>query len=92
MRNSNQVGLVVKIPKRNKDAKKGLPKRVNNDNRKRHFSEYKAGKVREKNKAKRILKDALRSSNPVKVAINQAKKSSGTISFVEKLLLKKNLI
>lgn len=92
MRNPNQVGLVIKIPKRNRDAKKGLPKRVNNTIRKLHFSQYKAGRVREMNKAKRIVKDALRSSNPNKIALQQAKKSPGTISFVEKLLIKKHLI
>lgn len=87
-----QIGIIVPTSKRRRDIKKGLPKRCGNEHRKLHFSQYKSGKVREKNKAKRIFKDALRSSNISKVALAQARKSSGTISFVEKILLKKNLI
>ena len=92
MRNSNQTGIIVSISKRRKDTKKGLPKRCGSETRKLRFSQYKNNNIREKNKANRIFKDALRSSNVSKVALAQARKSVGTISFVEKILLKKNLI
>jgi len=72
---------------------RGLPKRVGRPGWQARFTRYKNNNTREKNKAKRIVKDALRSSNnPVKIAIDQARKSAPmVITFVRKILNQKGM-
>ena len=68
---------------------KGLPKRVSRSGWKNRFIRYIAEKRREKNKARRIVKDAMKSKNPIEVAKEQSLHSPETLIFVEKLLAQK---
>jgi len=55
---------------------KGLPKRTSRPGWKARYSRYIANDTRAKNKAKRIVKNALRSNNPTEIAMKQADLSS----------------
>ena len=71
----NQIATPV-IPKKRGRGKKGLPKRLNRPGYLAQKARYLSERRREKNRARRIVRDALRSSNPRKVAIAQAKASA----------------
>jgi len=76
---------------------KGLPKRVSSPGYIAKKARYISERRREKNRAHRIVRDAMRSKNPRKVAINQAKKSAArdimgtTLAHTIKILEKRGL-
>jgi len=82
---------------KNEQKKKGLPKRVSREGYIAGKARYLNGHRREKNKARRIVKDALRSGEPREVATAQAQKSRDrkgmgwVSSYVEKELRRKGL-
>jgi hypothetical protein len=82
----------VPVPKKRNRDRKGLPKRLNRPGYLARKARYLSERRREKNRARRIVKDALRSSNPKKVAIAQARSSADvrgvnwTLLYVEDLV------
>ena len=84
-------------PKKRGRGKKGLPKRLGRSGYLARKVRYLSERRREKNRARRIVRDALRSSNPKRVAIAQAKASAEvnginwTLEHVESLLKRKGI-
>jgi hypothetical protein len=78
-------------------VKKGLPKRLNRPGYLASKARYRSERRREKNRANRIVKAALRSKDPRKVAMAQASKSKRinnidwTLSYVKKALNRRGL-
>jgi len=70
----------------------GKLKRTSNTNYKLRYSSYKANHVREKNKAKRIVKDIFRSRNPQTTFGKLKGKTDMFVwGYVEKLYNKKKI-
>jgi len=88
--------IVAPAPKRAR-SKKGLPKRLSRPGYLAQKARYNSEHRREKNRAGRIVRDALRSKDPRGIAVRQAKLSrhvngiDWTVSFVEKILNRKGL-
>lgn len=82
---------------RGQKPSKKLPKRCARDNWKARYTRYTANDTRAKNKARRIIKNALRSKDPRKIALAQASLSPtrvgsyGVSFYVSKLLKTKGL-
>ena len=76
---------------------KGLPKRLQGVAYKARKARYLANHTRERNRAYRIVRCALRSQDPRKTAVNQAKQSKlvnnidWTTTYVDKLLKRRGL-
>jgi len=94
----NAPSVVVPTPKKGtRNKKKGLPKRISRPGYQASRARYTSSHRREKNKAARIVRDALRSGDPRRVAVAQARKSRPirgmdfVLSYVEKELNRKGL-
>ena len=89
--------VIPAAPKKKGRGKKGLPKRLSRPGYLARKVRYLTERRREKNRARRIVRNALRSSNPKKVAIAQAKNSAEvnginwTLVHVESLLKRKGI-